>query len=47
MRSQALGIFFCIGVGVSGAIAPTFFGYLISEKNRSSISYGYFTSKLL
>lgn len=41
MRSQALAVFFSIGEGVGGALAPTVFGVLISEKNRESIFIGY------
>jgi len=29
MRSQVLAIFFAIGVGIGGVVAPSLFGYLI------------------
>jgi len=47
MRSQALAIFFSIGEGVGGALAPTIFGILISEKNRYSVFIGYIICNIL
>lgn len=46
MRSQALAVFFSIGEGVGGALAPTIFGVLINEKSRNGIFIGYLICKL-
>ena len=44
MRSQAMAIFFSVGLGVGGIIAPYFFGLLLEEKSRMYITIGYFLS---
>ena len=42
MRSQAMAIFFSIGLGTGGVMAPTIFGYIISLNSREAIAYGYY-----
>ena len=46
MRSQALAIFFSIGEGVGGAVAPTVFGILLSEKSRENLFIGFMIGNL-
>lgn len=46
MRSQALAIFFSVGEGVGGVIAPTIFGILISENSRFYVFVGYMICRI-
>jgi MFS family permease len=41
MRSQAMAIFFSMGLGTGGVIAPFFFGSLIDSNNKLTIFYSY------
>lgn len=46
MRSQVLAIFFAVGFGSGGVIAPSIFGLLIEQKSRTYLSLGYYIGKL-
>jgi MFS family permease len=41
MRSQAMAIFFSMGLGIGGVISPSLFGWLVSKKNREDIFISY------
>jgi MFS family permease len=41
MRSQAMAIFFSLGLGTGGVIAPFLYGLLINSNNKQSIFYSY------
>lgn len=41
IRSQAMAIFFSIGLGVGGVCAPFIFGILIQQHDRFSVLIGY------
>jgi len=47
IRSQMLAIFFFVGFGSGGIIAPFFFGWMIEQGSRDYISMGYFLSAFL
>ena len=38
---MAIALFFSIGTGVSGVVAPSFFGYLIGTRSREWLLLGY------
>ncbi len=42
MRSQVMAIFFMVGFGFGGIIAPYIFGILIQQHDRAYLSLGYF-----
>lgn len=42
MRSQVLAIFFAVGFGSGGVIAPSIFGLLIENEDRNLLSLGYY-----
>ena len=44
IRSQAMAIFFAIGLGIGGVLAPFLFGILISESSRGYVAIGYLIS---
>jgi MFS family permease len=41
MRALAISIFYAIGTGTGGFIAPVLFGWLIESGNRASVAVGY------
>lgn len=41
MRSQAMAIFFSMGLGIGGVVSPFFYGWLVSNKNKNEIFYSY------
>jgi MFS family permease len=41
MRALAISIFYAIGTGTGGFIAPVLFGWLIDSGERSSVAMGY------
>lgn len=41
MRALAIAIFYAIGTGTGGFIAPVLFGWLIDSGNRTSVAMGY------
>lgn len=41
MRSQAMAIFFSMGLGIGGVVSPFFYGWLVSNNNKTSIFYSY------
>lgn len=41
MRAMAISIFYAIGTGTGGFIAPVLFGWLIESGNRGSVALGY------
>lgn len=41
MRAVAISIFYAIGTGTGGFIAPVLFGWLIESGNRTSVAIGY------
>jgi MFS family permease len=47
MRSQAMAIFFSMGLGTGGVIAPFFFGLLINSNNKTSIFYSYLVAAFI
>ena len=47
MRSQALAIFFSIGYGVGGIVAPLLMGALVNENDKTSIFYAYIISAII
>ena len=46
IRSQAMAIFFALGLGLGGVIAPFIFGVLISDNSRGFVALGYMISAL-
>jgi len=44
IRSQAMAIFFALGLGIGGVVAPYFFGILIAESSRGYVAIGYMIS---
>ena len=44
IRSQAMSIFFALGLGIGGVIAPYIFGILISDNSRGYVALGYMIS---
>ncbi|WP_151638570.1 MFS transporter [Noviherbaspirillum aerium] len=47
MRAMAISIFYAIGTGTGGFIAPVLFGWLIESGNRSSVAIGYAVGAVL
>ena len=47
IRSQSLALFFAIGLGFGGIIAPSIFGFLINTGTRANIALGYYFSSAL
>jgi len=47
MRSQVMAIFFTVGFGSGGIVAPSIFGYLIQQESREYVAIGYFISAFL
>ena len=41
IRALAIAIFYAVGTFVGGVGAPAFFGYLISQKGRDPLFFGY------
>ena len=41
MRALAISIFYAIGTGAGGFIAPVLFGWLIESGSRVSVAIGY------
>lgn len=41
IRSQAMAIFFSMGLGVGGVISPFFFGMLVANKDKKEIFFSY------
>jgi MFS family permease len=41
IRSQAMAIFFSLGLGIGGVVSPSLFGWLVSKKNREDIFLSY------
>jgi MFS family permease len=41
MRALAISIFYAIGTGTGGFIAPVLFGWLIDSGERASVAAGY------
>ncbi len=41
MRSQAMAIFFSMGLGIGGVVSPFLYGWLVSDQNRKEIFYSY------
>ncbi len=46
IRSQAMAIFFALGLGLGGVFAPYIFGVLISDNSRGFVALGYMISAL-
>lgn len=42
IRSQAMAIFFSLGLGVGGVFSPYLYGLIIDKQNKLSIFYSYF-----
>jgi MFS family permease len=47
MRALAIAIFFAIGTGLGGVVAPSFFGYLIETGSRQDVFLGYIAGAVL
>ena len=47
LRSLAIALFYAIGTGIGGLIAPTLFGVLIESNSRVELFYGYTLSAAL
>jgi MFS family permease len=47
MRAMAISIFYAIGTGTGGFIAPVLFGWLIESGNRGSVALGYAVGAVL
>ncbi len=41
MRALAIAVFYSIGTGIGGVVAPWFFGRLIDSRSRTDLLYGY------
>jgi MFS family permease len=41
VRAMAIAVFYAIGTGIGGVVAPTLFGALIESGSRSSVFWGY------
>ncbi len=46
MRSQVLAVFFAIGLGTGGVLAPAIFSALIENANRNLLALGYYIGTL-
>jgi MFS family permease len=47
LRALAIALFYAIGTGIGGLIAPTLFGILIESNSRTELFYGYALSAAL
>jgi MFS family permease len=47
MRALAISIFYAIGTGTGGFIAPVLFGWLIASGDRTNVAMGYATGAVL
>jgi MFS family permease len=47
IRAMAIAVFYAVGTGVGGLLAPTLFGALIETKSRTSVFAGYAFGALL
>ena len=36
-----MALFFSLGLGIGGVVAPIYFGYLITFNDQSNLVYGY------
>ena len=47
MRALAISIFYAIGTGTGGFIAPVLFGWLIESGSRTNVAIGYAAGAVL
>ena len=47
LRGMAIALFYAVGAGTGGAIAPALFGVLVARGERSGVTMGYFVSAVL
>jgi MFS family permease len=47
IRALAIAVFYALGTGLGGVIAPTFFGWLIASHSRGSLTLGYLVGAVL
>jgi MFS family permease len=47
IRAMAIAVFYAVGTGVGGLVAPALFGHLIASGSRTALFYGYLLGALL
>jgi len=41
VRALSIAVFYALGTGLGGVVAPTLFGWLIASHSRDSLTIGY------
>ena len=47
MRAQAIALFYAVGTGIGGAVAPALFAALVATKSRDSVFTGYLVASTM